>query len=808
MINPSRHACIDLNMPKLRYAALLLLPLIVPCAFAAGSLPLAGVIVSGRASSDGTRVVLQLQQSAQMPALLQVIDASLPDAPKQVGTLTLQQNANMELSVDGRFALLDAETEPTQFNRATGHEITGIDLSDPSRPSVLWTERISARRVSLSPGASAFAFSRRSTDDPDRWEIAVMRASARGAVVSIADRSYGGRMALSENGKFLVQDSFGDLQVWNLEQTPPAVYSQSSSAQASYDSDCILAALNSGHVVIGDGRMARLGIYSAEPGIPRVATLPIDMRHFCRALNPNARDGLLDVSSDKGAVQQLDLGNPQAPHVGRSWHSPQAGLSVVASAPALIFAVAANPARLVILRRDGTEPLTVDWRRLDATYTLAQASYQLGLKAGKALPAWDAVEQLDKAGVLQALDSPVQQISVRRAAEIFNSYGFLVSKTPAPSGLVEAFYRRSIALDPHRAVAHLNLADHLRAGLAEYVATGGNADARIHEIIEHYRSYVQAGGLATARIKAFMEGDWASDRGVECNAIASAANTGVLGDWISPVGTNVLWGDKLVDIVFTTEGTAHVPTYYVFDARTDKPLESIGLPGSDEDFEHLWGGDFLGLLLLKGRHYILHYRDPHHPVVAVPMDGGNRCEFSVSTKELASPRAEEPQLCEALHHGRKQANLTFNGVPKMDAEELRKTWGESAIDGTRLLDFANDGTSSVVAQMSMSSGAGAGCDETFYDLLSKDGRRIEIGPKRDLLMQLQGADSGNRYPILPCGNHARFLAYKNQVFFETRPEQWPPIDDWNQYHRVTTVRNGQVREVCSYRFESRVLVRP
>lgn len=795
-------------MSKLRYAALLLLPLIVPSAFAAGSLSLAGAFVSGRASSDGTRVVLQLQQSAQMPASLQVIDASLPDAPKQVGTLTLQQNAKMELSVDGHFALLDAETERTQFNRATEHQITGIDLSDPSHPSVLWTERISARHVSLSPGASAFAFSRKSTDDTDRWEIAVVRASARGAVVSIADSSYGGRMALSDNGKFLVQESFGDLQVWDLAQTPPAVYSQPISEQSRYDSDCLLATLNNGYILVGDGRMARLGIYSAEPGIPRVATLPIDMRYFCRVLNPSARDGMLDVSSDKGAVQELNLSNPQAPHVSRSWNSPQAGLSVIASTPGLIFAVAANPLRLVVLRRDGTEPLTADWRKLDATYTSALASYRLALKAGKVLPEWDAAERLEKAGVLQALDAPVQQISARRAAEIFNSYGFLASKTPAPTGLVEAFYRRAIALDPNHAIAHLNLADHLRAGLAGYVATGGNADARIHEINEHYRSYLQAGGLATARIKAFMKDNWASDRSVECNAIASAANTGVLGDWISPVGTNVLWGNKLVDIVFTTEGTAHVPTYYMFDARTDKPLKSIGLPGSDEDFGYLWGGDFLGLLIFKGRHYILHYRDPHHPVVAVPMDGGNRCEFSVSTKELASRRAEEPQLCEALHQGRKQANLTFNGVPRMDAEELRNTWGESAIDGTRLVDFANDGTSPVVAQISMSSGAGAGCDETFYDLLSADGRRIEIGPKRDLLMQLQGADSGNRYPILPCGNHARFLAYKNQVFFETKPEQWPPIDDWNQYHRVTTVRNGQVREVCSYRFESRVLVRP
>lgn len=45
---------------------------------------------------------------------------------------------------------------------------------------------------------------------------------------------------------------------------------------------------------------------------------------------------------------------------------------------------------------------------------------------------------------------------------------------------------------------------------------------------------------------------------------------------------------------------------------------------------------------------------------------------------------------------------------------------------------------------------------------------------------------------------------RTAVYAELKASSWPPIDDWNQYHRVMTINNGQVRDVCDFRFESKV----
>ena len=105
----------------------------------------------------------------------------------------------------------------------------------------------------------------------------------------------------------------------------------------------------------------------------------------------------------------------------------------------------------------------------------------------------------------------------------------------------------------------------------------------------------------------------------------------------------------------------------------------------------------------------------------------------------------------------------------------------------------------------MASGAGAGCDATFYDLLDATGTSFDDGPKRDMLLKLQNITPGNRYPVR-CENKPRFFTHRGKTYFETRPATWPPIDDWNQYHDVRMIDAGQVREICDFRFKTRVSV--
>jgi hypothetical protein len=141
----------------------------------------------------------------------------------------------------------------------------------------------------------------------------------------------------------------------------------------------------------------------------------------------------------------------------------------------------------------------------------------------------------------------------------------------------------------------------------------------------------------------------------------------------------------------------------------------------------------------------------------------------------------------------------------MAYEDVSKRYSETEITNTRMLDFANDGKPLRVAQLQLDSGAGAGCGESFFDLLDKNGTRFEVGDKRDLLMKLQNADLVNsRYPV-SCGNQPNFFEYKNNVYFEDKPSVWPPENSWNEYHRVATVDKNEVVDVCDFQFKTRVI---
>lgn len=245
---------------------------------------------------------------------------------------------------------------------------------------------------------------------------------------------------------------------------------------------------------------------------------------------------------------------------------------------------------------------------------------------------------------------------------------------------------------------------------------------------------------------------------------------------------------------------------YAFDSASDRPLE---LPESPQvpNEEGLWGGDNLGLVLLGQRPHLLHYRDFAHPVSSVSLDTGEVCLFNAATTQQVGSQALEPALCKALQAGEPQGELRFDQPVGMTAEAVQQQWRETGADGTLMLDFANSGTPLNVAKLFLASGAGPGCSATFYDLLTPDGSGFESGPMVDLLWQLQGGQGrDSRWPVSPCGNQARFFLHADRTYFETRPLAWPPRDRRDQYHRVTRVEDGRVREVCGFRFESVVSV--
>jgi hypothetical protein len=776
-----RHCALALPAMLATQAAVALTPL--------GSVPLPAPATAARMSADGTRVIVQMPGARDAPAALQLIDATDAMHPVLKGAVAVPPDAEMALSGDGRSALL-----------AAAHEIVAIDLSDPAGLRVSWRQALPVRYAALSSQADAYAFSRRSTAAAGSWEVVVVSAGDRQARVLPANGNVGGgRLALSPHGEFIALVE-GALRVWDLRAAAPVEFRQ---AWALHRFDpCALAVLADGSVVMQDTRVSRLAVYAAAPDMPRIATLSHADTLRCGALDPNSNDGTLAFSGGQGRVQRVGLGRPAAPVARGTWPLPP-GVGALAAAGDLVVAAGTHPPRLQWFRLDDDKkPPSVDWRALEAAHAAALAAYKPAAPGPAGGSLWAAVRRLEEAGVLLALDAPVAQITPRRAAAIFNDYGFLAAKTGVPpSPQVEAALRRAIALDPGRAVAHLNLADVLRKGLAQLAAAKERA-ARLKDIERHYRAYLAAGGPQTDAITAFLRGTSIAQREEDsCQAMASLANAGVLADWVSDRGIGIPWKGRRIDVLVTLEGTAGVPYLQAFDAGNDRLLADDDAPQPPDS--SYWGGDQVGLLTLRGRHHLLHYRDFAHPVASLSLDGSESCAFTVDTSEYIGPAATEPELCRALQEGTVDADLPFDGPVAISGAAVREKWRETSAGGTRMMDLLGNGHPVNVVELFMASGAGAGCDAAFYDLLVIDGDRFEGGQSLTLLSQLQGGDGiAAAHPFSMCRNRPRFFDHGGRIYYETKPKTWPPRDQRDQYHRVVRFGAGRLQEVCDFRFKS------
>lgn len=804
-------------MPSLSSAFVPLLCLGLWITPATAVTPLAGLdlqesVVDARASVDGKRFVIVSQHADGKGATLRVLDATDPARLRESGTLELPIPAVMALSTDGRHALFAAVARRDAPDAPSDHEVIAVDLTAPAQPRVRWREHYLARSIVLAAQAGRFAYVRPVPGKTDEWETAVVSAEDRRTVRVIATDQYGSDVSvLSPQGRFLARTSYGLLSLWDLDAAKDAREERSMGPANRFTYGCVHAVLDSGHIVVPDGRTPRIGVYAPGTGLPRIAALRIDSRSLdCRPLNEGRSTGSLSFTSGSGRVLDLALPGTALPGVRGEWQLP-AGYRAQAVVGDLVLAVRRKPAELRLFRLDAAPLAPVDWRPLELAHQAALQELR-----GVTPTAWYsrdrvAVERLEGAGIAEALSAPVAELSPRRAAAILNDYGFLLTKIRQTPYRAEAALRRAIVLDPGRALAHLNLADLLRSDLGTFAATGGDVGERDKEIASHYRAYLAAGGAPTAASTSYLRGDPAAGVRQSCARIAAWANAGRLKELVSDVGVDVPWGSTRVDLSVTVQGTARVPEINVSDAVTDQGIPDEQLAEPARLAENLWGGDELGLLTLDGRHHILHYRDWRHPVASSAMDGeqngSDDCRFTTATKETISAQASEPQLCRSLQAPASVVDIDFDEDASVDPSVVRERWRETEINGTTMLAFANTGTPVRVARMRMDSSAGAGCGATFYETLDDDATTLRPGPDRDLLRALQGARADDRRPVT-CGNQARFFEHQGRVYFETKPAIWPPQDSGDEYHRVTTVRNGRVLEVCGFGFTSRVTGRP
>ena len=419
-----------------------------------GQIDAGATITQLRISADGKLAVAFLQPSGDLPWGIRVIDTSVPEKSVLRGFIGATSPGRVVLAPDGHQALLLTELEKEALDTETRHEIVAIDLSNPDAPKPSWRREIRARKVVLADDASAYAASQRSkTGDGWQTTISWVNGEHPDAVVDEARWSQPD-MRFSEGAGFLVYVQFNNrLRVLDLRETPSAQYEQGHTGYPRYD--CIAAILESGHVVVEDSRVPRLGVYAPKADIPRIATLTHDGSKHCERLGIGTEGSLILAGEiGSGRVYRVDLRDPGNPAFGGSWQFPVKTYPL-AVAGALAYAAAGEHGRQIeIFRLDVTGPSAVDWGVLEAAHRAAMDRYAQELQEGKPAPHLFALAHLKQAGIRQALQAPVQEISAQRAAAIFNDYGFLASKSGTESPLAEPALRRALELDPNRRLQH------------------------------------------------------------------------------------------------------------------------------------------------------------------------------------------------------------------------------------------------------------------------------------------------------------------------------------------------------------------
>ena len=647
----------------------------------------------GHASTDGKRFVTLLQAKDNQPPILQIVDTSDPQHPTLMGFLPIKYGG-WSLSDDGSMVLLVVPTEKEMFNKETNHEIIVIDLSNASHPKELRRRTLLARKVIISASANAYAYSKISLTKQGAWETTVEFVSGERPPVTFEEPQYSdGAMQLSPHAKFIVYEEFSrQLYEWDLSTRTPKLYQQEYSGFQRYD--CISAVLDDGHIVAKDTRFSRFGIYEPSLGIPCISTLVHDgsggdYGQYCHSLNASSSDNIYIYPDGHGRLLQINFHDLKSPNVGKRWQLPS-DIYPHAIAQNILFSVTGgSEPDLKLFRLDVEHSEPFDWQALDTAYASIMGAYTAAVKAGKPIPYFDATMSFEKAGILRAVDAPVENISPQKASAILNDYGFLAIKKRISADMIEHILRRSIELDPRRSLAHLNLADFLRGQISLYGANGRDVNVLRNEIEDHYRVYLSLGGKLTPSIDLFLKGDQIlqTKNSNVCVAIAAYTNAGRLGELVSGAGTSIPFNGKRIDLAFTTEGTADVPTFYAFDSTTDVPLKDSDMPSPPPSTDEAWGGDELGLLTYRHERHILFYKDMQHPTSSISLSNGSTCTFSAATSEKIGPNSSERELCVSLQNGAGPTPYVFDGTSPMDSDKVSAKWGESRNPGNSYIGY-------------------------------------------------------------------------------------------------------------------------
>ncbi|HEX4049320.1 MAG TPA: hypothetical protein VHY19_00380 [Steroidobacteraceae bacterium] len=758
-----------------------------------------------KVSQDGSRALAQLVSPLDGHAIgLRVLDLAPPNGSRMRGIIPIDAD-QMALAADGRRALTVSVVTYPRLLKPGAYSVVSWDLADPDHPKSVSTDSIIGSAIFIAGDASAYAAVRFTPDaksDIDvRWlnhAHSEMTIEANSAPFLANDTQF------SADAHFLGYKSFGGVVLYDLRSETAVRYAQASGVEDHYR--CGPIVLADGRMLLADDRAPVFDLYAPAPGLPRIATLPFDGDRCQPLLNAGLHEGEPLIFAAGPGTIEVTVPQQGTMLAVKQWSLPPDQHAVAVSKDWVYALSGASVLRMFPRGKDVASP--TDWPAILRIYQQVMQRYAAERGRGTS-GSLHAYESLTSAGIVQALEAPVPDAQAKAVAAMFNDFGFLAARDGFDVALGERALRRALAIDPMRRLAALNLAT-----LLEEKWHGGTAAQRAavgQEIQTNYARFRELGGEANPGLERFtqmlqsLRNPSPISSGAFCRFIADAANDDTLSALVGETASDVVLAGQHLDLAVMYGGTAHIPQINAFEAGTDTPVDP--LPFRAPGVEDLTGDDRLNLLMYGGITAIVHDHGNQFPEDAHSLDGSVHCQFETAVMEVVDPKSAEPALCRKIAQSGPPNVVDFAEPATIDQKTVEKTYYQTAADGMSRLDVANDGHAVAVVKLDLASTGGAGCEAEFYDVSTDDGTQLVAGAVHDQLLALQQARPGFYRSIVPhCSNRARFFRANGQIYFENKPQIWPPTQGWDEYHQVAKISHGAVSNVCDFHFKSQTTV--
>ncbi len=211
-------------------------------------------------------------------------------------------------------------------------------------------------------------------------------------------------------------------------------------------------------------------------------------------------------------------------------------------------------------------------------------------------------------------------------------------------------------------------------------------------------------------------------------------------------------------------------------------------------------------LVHRGRVYTLYFASENlrHPSYLGYIDATNAehlvCDFSSAERETLRPAGGHADgVCGAV--AKKSVSYTPVAEASDGDADLEIGRRETRITGRVTVDVANTGTPAALALLTYESGAGRGCDISYFDLVM-DGKVVASGDAHAALMKLQDIEPDAQRTGSRCdGGVPRWFAHRGRTYLDiaSKPEALgvPP------FHEVRALRGMKAETACKADFTVR-----